>query len=233
MRSDLAAWRDAYEREEKRLGIYKDDMGRYAQDAGSGDFKQAPTGTHVARCIRLIDLGTQRGEYQGQPTVRNQVLVTWELPNELMDDGKPFIVSHFYTNSLNEKATLRAHLEAWRGRQFTDAEVKKFDLMNILGKPCMVTVIANDKGKSKVSAVAAMPKGMQTPAQINPSSAFWIEEWDQAAFDGLPKGIKDIIEKSDEYKARAKSNGGGGHFDDMKDDLPWQGATPAGDEAPF
>lgn len=193
-------------------------MGRYAQDGGSGDFKEAPTGTHIARCIRLIDLGTQHGEYQGQPNTRNQVLITWELCNEMMEDGKPFIVSHFYTNSLNEKATLRAHLEAWRGRQFTEEEIKKFDLMNILGKPCMVTLIANEKGKSKVSTVTSMPKGTKAPEPINKSSAFWIEEWDQAAFDALPKGIKAIIEKSDEYKARSGNGKAPGRFDDMKDD---------------
>lgn len=206
-------------------------MGRYAADTGNGDFKQPPTGTHVSRCIRLIDLGTQHGEYQGQPNVRNQVLVTWELCNEFMDDGKPFIVSHFYTNSLNEKATLRAHLEAWRGRQFSEEEIKKFDLMNIIGKPCMVTLIANDKGKSKVSAVAAMPKGITAPELVNKTSAFWIEEWDQAAFDALPKGIREIIEKSDEFKARTKKNGNG-HFDDMQDDKPWEhaGTQAAPDE---
>ena len=210
-------------------------MGRYAQDAGGGDFKQAPTGTHIARCIRLTDLGTQHGEYQGQPNVRNQVLVTWELCNEMMEEGKPFIVSHFYTNSLNEKATLRAHLEAWRGRQFTEAEAKKFDLMNILGKPCMVTVVENDKGKSKVASVSAMPKGMTAPEPVNKPSAFWIEEWDQAMFDAMPKGIREIIEKSDEYKARSKPKGS---FDDMKDDLPWSDdevsrAKVAEEEVPF
>jgi hypothetical protein len=228
---ELLDWVLAYEAEEKRLGIYKEpQMGRHAKDSGGGDFKQAPTGNHVARCIRLIDLGTQHGEYQGQPNVRNQVLITWELCNEPMDDGKPFTVSHFYTNSLNEKATMRAHLESWRGRQFTEEECKGFDLNNVLGKPCMLTVIANEKGKAKVSAVGAMPKGLKAPEPVNPVSSFWIEEWDQAAYDALPKGIKDIIEKSDEYKARTKGNGKS-HFDDMKDDIPGGDVHPI--DVPF
>lgn len=207
-------------------------MGRYAQDSGNSEFKQPSAGTHVARCFRMIDLGTQHGEYQGQPNVRNQVLITWELPNELMDDGKPFIVSHFYTNSLNEKATLRAHLESWRGAQFTEAEAKKFDLMNILGKPCMLTIVANEKGKAKVASVSAMPRGMSAPEQVNPSSVFWIEEWDQAAFDAMPKGIREIIEKSDEYKARSKGNGKD-HFAGMKDDLPWEEEQARLEKVPF
>lgn len=212
-------------------------MGRYAKDNGGGDFQQAPTGNHVARCIRLTDLGTQHGEYQGQPNIRNQVLITWELCNELMDDGKPFLVSHFYTNSLNEKATLRGHLEAWRGQQFTETEAKNFDLMNVLGKPCMVTVIAGENGKSKVSAVSGMPRGIKAPEPVNTPSAFWIDEWDQAAFDALGRGIKAIIEKSVEYKARGSKPAG--RFDGMKDDeLPppdteWENQQALREPVPF
>ena len=209
-------------------------MGRYSSDSGGGEFQQAPIGNHVARAIRLIDLGTQHGEYQGQPNVRNQVLVTWELCEEKMQDGKPFIVSHFYTNSLNEKATLRAHLEAWRGRAFTQEELRKFDLASILGAPAMVNVIHNDKGKARVSTVAKMPKGMQAAEPVNKPSAFWIDEWDQAVFDAMPKGIKAIIEQSDEFRARKNGNGKG-KFDDMADDIPWsdEAAPDDRDQPPF
>ena len=54
-------------------------MGRYATAAGGGkDFEQAPAGSHVARCIKIIDLGTQESEYQGVKTIKNQILVSWE-----------------------------------------------------------------------------------------------------------------------------------------------------------
>jgi hypothetical protein len=196
-------------------------MGRHAKDTGGGDFQHAPAGNHVARCIKITDLGTQHGEYQGTPNARNQVMITWELCDEKMADGKPFVVSAFLTNSLNEKATLRGWLEAWRGRAFSEPELKGFDLQNILGVPCMVNVIHNDKGKAKVTAVAKLPKSVQAPAPANKVSSFWIEEWDQAAFDALPKGIREIIQKSDEYKARTNGNGKAA-FDDMEDDIPWQ-----------
>jgi hypothetical protein len=201
-------------------------MGRFAKDSGE-TFAQAPTGTHMARCYRLIDLGTQHGEYQGQPNTRNQVLISWELPTELMDDGKPFSVSHFYTNSLNEKATLRQHLEAWRGKQFSEEDLNGFDLMNILGKPCMVTVTANEKGKAKVSAVAGLPKGITVPPQINPPSSFWIEDWDDAAFEAIPKGIQDIMKKSDEYREmmgevpKAGKKSAMQSLEEMESDIPF------------
>lgn len=183
-------------------------MGRYASDSG-GSFTPAPIGTHVARCVRLVDLGTQHGEYKGQPTRRNQVLVTWELPDEIIEvDGKemPVTTSRFYTNSLGEQANLRRDLEGWRGRAFTDDELHQFDLMNILGKPCMLTVVGGDNGKTKVASVSGLPKSVQCPPQINPSFAFWLDEFDQAKFDELSDGIKKIIEKSEEWAS--VQNGG-------------------------
>ncbi len=179
-------------------------MGRYSQESGGGDFRQAPEGNHVARCIGIIDLGTQHGEYLGEPTVRSQIIVRWELPfeTEVFDGAeKPLLVSKFYTNSLSEKANLRRDLESWRARAFTADELKKFDLMGILGKPCTVSVVHNDKGKAKVVSVAAVPKGTTCPPAFNPITAFWIDEWDDNAFSALPEGFQRIIAQSDEYKA--------------------------------
>lgn len=190
-------------------------MGRFASDTGGGDFTPAPEGTHIARCVELIDIGTHHGEYQGAPTVRNQVIVRWELPGETIDiDGKPqpMLVSKFYTNSLGEKANLRADLIAWRGKAFTPEELMKFDLMAVLGKPCLLTVVHNEKGKAKVSAVSGLPKGMTCPPQTNPSKAFWIDEWNGDTngepFASLPKGFQELVRQSDEYKEMNSPTGG-------------------------
>ena len=196
---------------------------------GGGTFAQAPAGTHVARCIKMIDLGTQTGEYKGEKTVRRQVLISWELPNELMPDGefkgKPFSVSKFYTQSLNEKASLRKDLENWRGKAFSADELQGFDAKNILGKGCMVSITLSESGKSKVSGVMALPKGTQVPPQVNPSVLFSLEEFDKKVFDGISEGIKKIIMLSPEYQKLA------GHgFEDIYNDLPWQDDS---EDAPF
>lgn len=179
-------------------------MGRYSSDSGGGSFTPAPVGTHVARCVKLIDLGTQHGEYKGQPTRRNQVLVVWELPDETIEiegEQKPITTSKFYTNSLGEKANLRRDLEGWRGRTFTEDELRKFDLEAILGKPCLLTIVAGDNGKTKVASVSGLARGMECAPQVNKSFAFWLDEqFDQAKFDELSDGIKKIVEKSEEYE---------------------------------
>jgi len=197
-------------------------------DTGGGDFEQPPVGTHVARCIKIIDIGTQKGEYQGKVTIRRQVIIGWELPNALMEDGdyagKPFVVSKFYTASLSDKANLRKDLANWRGRDFTEEELRGFESNNILGKPCMLSLTTNEKGKVRVTGIMALPKGTPVPDQVNASVYFSLDEFNAAVFDSLSDGIKKIIALSPEYEHATKPRTGkptGGVMDDMEDDIPF------------
>lgn len=195
-------------------------MGLTVSENSGSTFKSAPAGTHVARCIRIIDIGTQHGEYQGKPTVRRQIIVMWELPNELMDDDKPFVCAAFYTASLSEKAKLRKDLEAWRGRAFTNEELAGFDLKAILGKPCMLSIVERESGGTKVGGVIALPKGTPVPPHANETWAFDIDDWNEERFAGMSDGIKKLIQGSDEFQARGtpKESGSVG---EMSDDIPF------------
>ena len=170
---------------------------------GGGDFEQAPLGTHVARCVRLIDIGTQEGEYGS----KRQVVVSWELCDELMTQGdfagQPFLISKYFTQSLNEKSNLRKWLITWRGRDFTPEELEGFDAKNILGVPCLLSIIANEKsGKSMASGAMKLTKGHKAPAQITPTVFFSLEpgEFDRSVFDGLSDYYRTMIEASPEYQ---------------------------------
>jgi alpha-galactosidase len=148
----------------------------------------------------LIDLGTQTSEYQGKEVVRRQCIIGWELPEEIIEDGDlkgaPFTVQNFYTSSLHEKSKLRHILIAWRGRDFTPEELKGFDAKNILGKPCMLSIVANENGNRIVSSVMASPKGTKVPAQINPSFFFSLDpnEFEPVVFEMLSPKIKAIVD---------------------------------------
>jgi len=195
---------------------------------GGGTFEHAPVGSHIARCIKIIDLGTQKGEWQGEANFKHKIIIAWELPNELMSEGefkgKPFSVSKFYTASLGEKASLRKDLANWRGRDFSEQELLGFDLKNILGKPCMVSVTLSDKGKARVSGVMAAPKGVPVPEQINPSVHFSLQEFDQKVFDSLSDGFKNMIMVSPEYQSLSNGSSessGFGRESDFLDDIPF------------
>lgn len=142
--------------------------------------------------------------------------------------GKPFVVSKFYTQSLNEKSTLRHDLAGWRGRDFTPGELAGFDAKNILGKPCMLSLTLSDKGKIKVASVAKLPKGMEGPTQFNASIFLSLEpqDFDRKVFDQQTEKMKSIIMASPEWAiltSRAKPANPSG-FDDMPDDKPWADA---------
>jgi len=171
-------------------------------DKGGGDFKQAPEGTYGARCIRIVDIGSQHGEYLGVPNVKRQLVITWEIDEE-MEPGKPFITSKFYTASLGEKAGLRKDLMTWRGRDFTPDELAGFDINNLLDKTCLLNMVTNKNGKVGVGSIVPLPKGMTAPAGVNEQYIFDIEAWDDEVFEKLGKGMKELIMKSDEGVARS------------------------------
>lgn len=164
-----------------------------------GNFENAPTGPHVARLISIIDLGTQTSTYEGKENVRRQNYLTWELPNELREDGKTFTVSKFYTASLGEKSNLYKDLTSWLGKPPT----VPFDPKSLLGKGCQVVVVGNeDNGKVKVSAVVGLPKGTALPKEAPyPELFFSLDDFDEDAFSKVPAGIQKMIEKSPEYEA--------------------------------
>ena len=172
-------------------------MGLMAKDSGGGDFEITPAGNHIGICYMVCDLGEQEVDWQGAKKVMRKVRFSWELPNELMKDGRPFSASKKYTLSLGDKANLRKDLESWRGRAFSDQELEGFELFNVVGKACMINVIhetANGKTYANVASVAALPKGMPAPVMVNKKVMFSLND-DNAVdvFNGLPEWLQKMI----------------------------------------
>lgn len=174
-----------------------------------GDFTPCPAGNHLAICYAVIDLGTQHQDafvWEGksiEESNKPQILIMWEIPAEIVEiDGEqqPAVISKFYNAFFSDRAALRIHLEAWRGRAFTEEELCGFNIGNLLGKACMVNVIHTDKGRAKVSGIAALPKGLTVPEPTNKTIMFDMDAYDQAVFDEISEGIQGIIKKSPEWQ---------------------------------
>jgi len=167
-----------------------------------GERMVVPSGTYVARCYSIVDLGTQYSEKFG--VWSHKVLLQFELPTELMDDGRPLAISSKYTLSLNEKANLRHILESWLGRTITEKEEKEgFALGSMLGAPCLLAIIhadSNGKTYANIAGVMSVPKGTAVPEQSNPMVSYDVENGKDAVFTKLPEWIRTIIEQSKEFK---------------------------------
>ena len=176
-------------------------------------FKLPPAGSHLGRLYRILDLGTQKVEWQGAIKMQRKLMFSFELHGEdnegqplTTNDGKPLMISKRYTMSLGEQSTLRKDLESWRGKKFTPEELQGFDLNVLLGKFAMCNVTHNDReGKtyanlSGLSQVPAALKKLPEPTGVNELFILSLDEFDQAKFDSLSDGLKEVIKKSAEWR---------------------------------
>ena len=165
-------------------------MGLNARNSGNEDFPLCPAGTFVGRCYMVIDLGLQESSYQGVDSLQHKVRIGWELPTELMDNGKPWKIGKEYTLSLNEKANLYKDLISWRGAAFSAAELDPegdgFDIFRVKGAPCQLTVIHKESGTTKKSYanVIGVSKLMKGAACADLTAAYQTFSFDD---DGTPE----------------------------------------------
>lgn len=179
-----------------------------------GNFESTPPGSHLARCYRIVDLGTQKSEYLGQVKYLHKIMLGWEIFAEkddgtplLMRDGRPFAIFKNYTMSWSDKATLRKDLQSWRGKPFSQEEMRRFDLKTILGVHCMLNVIerqgADGKTYVNVDSITPVPQVIRKaglPDGVNKLELFNLSEPNMEMFEGFSEHLKKKIESSPEWQ---------------------------------
>ena len=163
------------------------------------EFKPLDAGTHLAICDAVVAVGLQETKFG----IKDTLFLRFEVPAERIQyikDGEeidePMTIWARYNNNLHEKAKLRQHLEAWRGKDFTpQEEVDGFDLSTLLGKPCVISVKHNQNGNktyANVDTVAKIMKGQEIPPQELPSICFGPDDTDQ--WEDLPNFLQDYYD---------------------------------------
>jgi hypothetical protein len=177
--------------------------------------------------VWLINIGTQEMNWQVEIKKQVKLIIGYELPTELLPNdhprkGEPCFISERFTFSFHEKAGLRHHIDAWRGKAMTDAEYSAFDIGKMLGAPAVLSIVhAEKEGKtyaniSSISPEASMRKlvpDFKVPAQVNESLYFnvgWLgskegAEYAMPAFNRMPKYYQELVQKSPEWGAYTKS----------------------------
>ena len=174
----------------------------------SNSFPSVSVGVHKARCIKVIDLGTQKKDYQGTVSYKHEVLVIFETPDQTNDTSEPLTISKWYTLSLHEKSNLGIDLTSWRGRPFSATEKEGFDISKLIGVPCMLNVIQGNKN-NKIGSIMPLPKGDKIAEQYHTSVIFDLKEFQNGkkeVFNQLPDGIRNIILRSTELDGLDKTD---------------------------
>ena len=133
-----------------------------------------PEGAYPAICIDVIDLGDVETHFKGKKKIQHKIVIRWfcgqfgELENEEgIKEVVPLWAGERFTLSLSDRSALRPFLEAWRGRPFTELELKGFDLESLVGAAAYLQITHNKKDETtyaNVTACMKLPKEMKKPA---------------------------------------------------------------------
>ena len=178
-------------------------------DAKSSGFSPFEAGTYQAVCYTVIDLGTQYSEYYKD---QHKVWIAFEIPKlrcmvekDSVEKDMPRVVSKFYTLSIHEKSNLGIHLVGWRGRVFTAEEASGFNVMELVGKNCLLNIGIKGKtgteGRNEINSIAGLMEGMKKLVPETPICQYSMTADGWNFPENMPQGIQKIVEKSMEFKA--------------------------------
>lgn len=203
-------------------------------ESTNSTFTPVPTGMHLGRCFRVVDLGTQKSTYKGTEKLQRKVLIQFEIHSEdaqgnplLTDKGEPMSISKRYTLSLYENSSLSKDLESWRGSSFTADERRGFDLEKLLGVWAMLNITKsvgdNNKEYTNIETINPVPtqiKKAGLPEPHNETMIYSIERSDEDTFNKLSEGVRKTIETSPEFQSRNKGGKKQAVYDDGFGDDP-------------
>lgn len=172
----------------------------YSGKTGGGDFKQPNFGLQAARIFKIVDIGTQEDEFEGKAKLARKMLVFFELA-QLTEDNRPFTIFKEYNQNIrSERATLRKHMQSWKGKAMTKEMIEDFDAKALLGEVCMVNLVESKSGKAKVDNILALPEGFVSPKAANDNVFLDLDAFDEKTFNELAEWVQKKIALSPEYR---------------------------------
>jgi hypothetical protein len=100
---------------------------------------------------------------------------------------------------------MRKDLESWRGRPFTQEEVARFDVGNLIGANCQLSIVHKksadgSKTYANVAAIMPLPKGAMKLKPVSRTMVFDLPESLPVEFPKeMPEWLQNKIKNSDEY----------------------------------
>jgi hypothetical protein len=187
-------------------------MSLIAKSNGGASMSPIEAGTHPAVCYGLIDIGEQLNAKYNK--LARKCIVMFEIPGETSTDADgremPRTINITYTMSLHEKSALYRDLISWRGRPFTDEELAGFNLVNIVGAPCLLSIVHNERNGNTyadINGIMKLPKGFLATPPAREKIIFDLDEAPLETIDSLPVWVQNRIRESETYKERTAGAG--------------------------
>lgn len=121
-----------------------------------------PEGTYSAVVVDIQNIGLKSTPW-GE---KEKIKIVWET-DQIMADGRPYTVSQWYTNSLNEKANLRKVVHSLLGYKITNQEAETdFDSDILVGKGCLVSVSHRRDTKDQTKVYDSVDTVTKLPSSV-------------------------------------------------------------------
>lgn len=223
-------------------------MSMIVKNEGGSSIPLLEEGVYTAVCTGLIDLGFQKSTLFNKNSRKVQVM--WTIPSEKIKytdkegNEKEGMrqMSKEYTACITEKSNLNKDLTSWRGKAFTEEEMKGFDLKKLLLVPCQIQIIHQGKENkyASIAGIMSLPKGIKVDTSELTATIFDMSDmntWN--VYETLPKFIQEKIKGSvgfaeseldnyirglapaEEIKAESKEENTENYKDVTEDDLPF------------
>lgn len=166
-------------------------------------------GRVVARCVSIIDMGTQKNQFGGENRI---IRFEFEIPSQTHTfkeekGAQPLLQPQEYNMFFSEKSKLQGMLQDWRNVEYKEGDdipVKKY-----LGQPAKIRI---KKKTSKagneytvIDDIEGAEKG-SCPERINPLRWLDLADFKQEDFDNLHEWQRDKISESPEYQTLFEDN---------------------------
>lgn len=189
------------------------------KEQGESKIEIIPEGVYPARCYAVVDFWTQEKKFKDQDKDVHEIGIYFEIP-ELSYEYEDKETKEKKTGSktiwttlsasLSSKSNMRKFLETWRGKKFTEEELKGFDLKNVLWVKAMLQVVHSEDGKwANIQAAMPLYKWVTVDKTDREQILFEIDfekaekqEWfcDEDIFEKLPEFMQTKISNSKEYR---------------------------------
>lgn len=176
-------------------------MAEFNPNAKESTFEREliPSGTHAARCARVIEIGKQYSKQFDNES--NKVIIVLSLPHVLVDvngeEKQAFISNPFgITISNSDRSSMKQYTRA------LDPKGEAKSLGDFLGKECQVLVShrkKDDKTYSRLDSVAAILPGFPVPELDTEPMWFRWQAPDPEVWKKLPDFQKQLIKEATNY----------------------------------
>jgi hypothetical protein len=162
------------------------------------DYEMCPIGIHNAGLLAIIDLGTHVKEFKGEKKKAREVMLVFEIEQK-NSKGEAFLISKIYSLYLNVNSNLRKDLESWRGKAFTNEDLKNLQLAELLGTPAMLHVMEKESAGKKRSVINTIMPPAKSIVLKNKPYGFSLENKNFEVLDKMSEWVVNMIKTSDEY----------------------------------